>query len=373
MSNDVMIPDDIPGGPAAIFQEKNLPVERLGEGVDSGGFNLVGIHGKEFYVRYKGQRHTLINPDAKPEPGMPQPVSQHFDFVVLRQGARTSHTWYQQGYQPGADKPPDCVSTDGIAPDDSSRLKQADLCQLCPQHEWKPQPNGRDGRACTDSLRLAILPMPKLITAVLGEPITEPILFRIPAASLRGFSEFGDQMAKRFGGNSPICSYVMRVIFKQSVQHPQFEYRLVRWLSENDAEMIFALRDDPLAFRILGLSPEGNSLVRKTQASGTIRQVAMPQSAPNNIDSQNVAQLQAKFDAERAARMAAVRQAPQQIEGRAEEIRAAQTAFTEVLIEPQVPLDETTPMSPGKPAPVADAPDDIDALVAAMRPRPPAG
>lgn len=359
MSNDVMIPDDIPGGPAAIFQEKNLPVERLGEGVDSGGFNLVGIHGKEFYVRYKGQRHTLVNPDAKPERGMPQPVSQHFDFVVLRQGARTSHTWYKDPYKQGNDSAPDCVSTDGIAPDDSSRMKQSDLCQLCPQHEWKPQPNGRDGRACTDSLRLAILPMPRLMIAVLGEPITEPILFRIPAASLRGFSEFGDQMAKRFGGNSPICSYVMRVIFKQSVQHPQFEYRLVRWLSEDDAEMIFTLRDDPLAFRILGLTPEGNSLVRKTQIAHN------PQMGQRQVNAVDVPQpmqtpIQDELAAARAARIAAIRQAPQQIEGMAEE----------VTITPQgVPLDDVK--TPAKPTPVTDAPDDIDALVAAMRPRPP--
>jgi hypothetical protein len=343
MSNDVIIPD-LEGGPAAIFQERNIPTEHLGEGIDAGGFNLVGINGKEFYVRYKGQRKVLVNADDSP--------AQYFNFVVLRQAPRTSHTWYERGYQPGSEERPDCVSTDGLAPDDNSKKPQSELCQLCPQHEWRQQPNGRDGRACTDSLRLAVFPMPKLMVAALGEPITEPILFRIPAASLRAFAELGDQMIKRYGGNSPISSYVVRVTFKKDVKHPQFEYRVERWLSAQEAEMMLELRESRLAYRILGMSPDGNSIVRRQN----LIQRAAPDAA--NID----ASVEAKLAAEREARIAAARQAaepaPKTIDLQAEE----------VVLPVQKPVQKPVQQTP---IPLDDAPADMDALVAAMRPRPP--
>ncbi len=335
MTNDVTIPDDIEGGPAAIFKEQNIPTERLGEGIDSGGFNMVGIYGKTFYVRYKGKKATLLDLTPRTD-GSEPPASQYFDFVVLRQSAGVSHTWYEHGYQQGSDAPPDCVSTDGIAPDDSSRKKQSDLCQICPQHEWKDQPSGRRGRACTDSKRLAILPMPKLIENVIGEQVSEPILFRIPAASLKGFAEFGDQMLKRFGGNSPISSYVMRVSFKKEAQFPQFEYRLLRWLKPHEAPDILELREDPLAYRILGTTPDGMSLVRRNELRPMQNQTAAPTAAQAQ-QSQTAKQ----YAAERAERIAKVRQ-PETLELKAE-----------------------------KPPP-SDA-DDIDALVASMRPRPPGG
>jgi hypothetical protein len=52
-------------------------------------------------------------------------------------------------------------------------------------------------------LRLAVLPGARQIQALIGEPITEPCLFRLPAASLTAFAALGDLMIKRFGPDAP--------------------------------------------------------------------------------------------------------------------------------------------------------------------------
>jgi hypothetical protein len=333
-NNDLVhIPDNMKGGPAAIFKAERMAgeaFEDLGEGI-SAGYAIIGINGKEFYLRHRNVHYTLLDPEPD-ENGQHLP-SRYFDFVILRKSAQPSHTWYKNGYQPGAKNPPECVSTDGIAPDDGVSEPQSNVCQVCPRHEWKDLPNGRKGRECTDSMRLAVLPMPKLITQVLGMPITEPCLFRIPAASMSGLATLGDQMAKRFGGgDAPLCSFVCRVTFT-SDKFPKFQYRVQRWLSDTEAAGIMELRKKPMAFRILGQRPDGSSLRRSGDTP--VKPVALPPGRPPKME---VIDLQPVEPVE------------------------------EVVLTPQA-----EPVQPVKPAlqAVPDADADIDALVQAMRPKAP--
>jgi hypothetical protein len=332
MSNEIIIPD-LKGGPAALFRkerEAGEKFETLGEGIGS-GYSVIGINGKEFYLQHRGGKHTLISPEAGDD-GEHRPVP-YFDFVILRQGALPSHTWYEHGYTAGSKSPPECVSTDGIAPDDGVSKPQATLCQICPRHDWKDLPNGRRGRECSDSMRLAVLPMPELIKMVIGEPITEPCLFRIPAASMSGLATLGDQMAKRFGpGDAPLCSFVCRVEFTND-KYPKFKYKVKRWLDEKEAAGVMELRKHPTAFRILGQTPDGRSLVR--------RQAAEP------------GQL-----------AAAIGQVPP---GRPQVVPARQEVID---LQPEKVEEEVKPAAKTLHA-VPDADADIDALVQAMRPKPP--
>jgi hypothetical protein len=378
MANDVFIPNDLKGGPAAIFKEQNIQTEELGAGIDGVGFSLIGFKGREFYIRHQGKRSTLLDETGR--------AARHFDFVILQKGAGKSHTWYKDAYVPGSDKSPDCVSTDGVAPDDSSPNPQSELCGLCPRYEWKLQRNGRKGRECQDSLRLAVLPMPSQIKLSIGEAITEPVLFRIPAASLKGFSDFGRAMQEKFGGNAPFCSYIMRVTFKEGIDHPQLEYRLLDWLSDDNSKLIIEMRNTTTAWRILGLTPEGNSLVRRQAVDVTpvVAQIAQAargepfhhqnQSGVTMVQVGEETQLAQQLAAERARRIEAVRaQAQKPVQG--------QLAAGAVLeLRPDefkqafdgVEGNQGNQSEPG-PAqqPVLDAAADMDALVAAMRPRPP--
>jgi hypothetical protein len=331
MSNDLIIPE---GGPAAIFRAERQAgedFEALAEGIGS-GYSVIGINGKEFYLRHRGQRYVLMNPDTPPkEQALPV---QYFDFVILRKNALPSHTWYKDGYKANSKDPPQCVSTDGIAPDDGCSEPQSTVCQICPRHEWKDLKDGRRGRECADSMRLAILPMPRLVEFVLGAPIKEPCLFRVPAASMVGLATLGDQLGKRFGDGenplfAPLCSFVCRVTFT-SDKYPKFQYRVHRWLDETEAAGIMELRKDPTAFRILGQTPDGRSLVRRQAAQPGQLQQAIEQVPPGR---------------------------PQVVPAR-QEVLDLQPVKIEDVIKPQLHA-------------VPDADADIDALVRAMRPKSP--
>lgn len=390
MSNDVVIPADLGGGPATIFKEQNVQTERLGDGIDGSGFPIIGVNGKAFYLRYKKKVYPLINPPSNPpteHDGMP---AWYFDFVILRKGERRSHTYYKDGYKPGLNERPICVSTDGIAPDDSVEPynpvtetgRQSDLCDICPRHEWKKQANGRDGRECADSLRLSILPMPRQMIAVLGEPITEATLLRVPAASLTALAELGDMMTKRFGPDTPFCTYIIRATFKQGVEWPQFEYRVLRFIKEGgEAATVLELRESPQAYRILGLTPDGKSLVRRNNvipiSGAPTRQIIHSQAQagppPETMDATRDSAVADKLAAERAARIAAVRG----VQGQPQTIDVVPTR-----VEPQVPIDDVITGPPSQPAqqpvqqtqspapisvPASD--DDIDKLLAGFRPQ----
>jgi hypothetical protein len=367
-----MIPDNV-GLPSKVFKDKGIQTERLGENLEGGGFPIIGVNGKQFYLSYKGKQYTLVNPKSSPPHETDGEVSQYFDFIILRKADRKSHTFYQGGYQKGSKEPPTCVSTDGIAPDDSSKQKQAELCDLCPRHEWKKDAKGRNSRECQDSLRLAVLPGSRQMVAIVGEPITDPCLFRLPAASLTAFSQFGDLMVQRFGQDAPYCSYVMRAQLKREVSWPQFEYRMLTFLSDAQTEAILQKREDPQAYRILGLTPEGRSLVRK----GTLQQVRAAQPVTEQevlthepadyvaadefvIEAQPVkpappeGETAKRLAAERAARIAQVR-AGEQIEKPVEEL---------VRPAPKLP-SVSEPTAVDYEVPDSDA--DMDALVEAMK------
>lgn len=364
MSTDVTIPGDL-NAPSTYFRDHNVQTERLGDGIEGSGFAMVGVKGKEFYLRCRGKRYTLVNPPSNPPTQYDGKVAGYFDFVILRKAERKSHTYYKDYESESKDKPI-CASTDGIAPDDSippydpvTKLgKQADLCDLCPRHEWKKQDNGRDGRECRDNLRLAVLPMEPQMVALLGEPLHEATMLRVPAASLTALAALGDMMLQRWP-NSSYCDYILRITFKKGVEWPQFEYQVVRFLDAAECAFVHQVRETPAAYRILGLTPEGRSLVRAGNGElhavvDSPRLVAPPQ-----------AEVAQKLAAEREQRIAAVRQG-QTIEHDAMEVQQAQPVDGGGVpgrTSPQEPVQQTVP----------DTAAEIDAMIASMRPKPPGG
>jgi hypothetical protein len=332
MSNDLVVPG-LAGGPSKYFDKKPIEKEEIGSGIGVGlGYSVISTSGKQFKLHHQGEDYLLLADDGKSP-------AQTFDFVILRGGKFPSHTWYKQQYDAKRTAPPDCQSTDGVAPDDdvpdfdpkTGLGKQSDLCQTCPQHEWKMQKNGREGRACTDSLRLVVFPgSQNMIERAIGRRIDEPILFRIPAASMKGLIEFMKQVKARWPHLAPY-GYLTRAKMRQDVPHPQFTYVVADWLKDEVIAEMEQIREEPTAYRILGQAPDGSSLVR----------------AAANINEVHHAVIGRVSDAT----------TKQIVEAKAEEI------------EPQVPIDEA-PVQQMKP--IEDAPADMNALLAAMRPRPPA-
>lgn len=318
MSNNVMIPQGLKA-PSKLFASS--PDERLSEGLEGGGYPIIGTQGKTFYLKYKGEKRTIVNPqpDAITKKYLP---AQHLDFVLLRKNKLKSHTWYEKGYQDGLDNAPDCSSTDGIGPDDTSPKPQSHTCDVCPRHEWKMQKNGREGRECSDNMRTAILPLN--LKHMTGVDIAEPVYFRIPAASLTALGQLGDMMIAAYGPDTRYSSYIIRATFKDDVKWQQFEYQVIDVLNDQWAEYVLKLREEPVAYRILGFSPEGRSLYRTRPVNQVTAQAApaqIQQSAPtpNHAPMRQVSHapadpppmdnsaVGARLAAERAERIAAAR------------------------------------------------------------------
>lgn len=349
MSNDVIIPN-VPTAPAAVFRGKghtDIVAEEMGL-----GYSVVSASGNKFVLKHAGDKHVILNP-PKGDPDSDGFPSRYFDFILLRSPKLPSNFYYKNGYEEGSTKPPTCTSTDGIAPDDNVTEKQSAFCQTCAHFEWKNLPNGRKGRECQQRMRLAVLPMVPQMKATIGTAINEPVLFNIPAASMRALTEFDRQMNAKHGGNAPYYAYVMRAKLDPSVSWPRLQYQLVDFLAEDYAELVMLKREEPLAYRILGLSPDGRNLMRRGEALAAPVQTIQ-------VEHKTEQQFQPVQEDKPELPM---------LELKAEKIQT---------IEPQVPLGDdmilpVTPKEPEKPklTVVPDAPVDIDALVASLRPHPP--
>ncbi len=324
MSNDLIAPG-IAGAPSKRFENRPIEKESIGSNIGTGlGYNVIAPSGKQFQLRYQGSNYIL----QKPEGGS----ADYFDMIILRGGETPSHTWYKQGYKPGSELGPDCSSTDGIGPDDASPDPQSTLCQICEKHEWKVQPSGRKGRECTDNLRLAVFPVSQgYIEKAIGHRINEALLFRIPAASMKALVEYMKNVRERHGTVASY-GYVTRVKMRQDVPHAEYTYQVSAWLTDEQVDQMEQIKEEPVSYRILGQSVGGQSLVRQ---------------AANQPTQQVHVQHNVQLDVKTAA------PEPKVIEG-------------ELVVLPK--KAETPTMTP-----VEDAPADMDALVAAMRPRPPQG
>ena len=88
-------------------------------------------------------------------------------------------------------------------------------------------------KACTDSMRLAIAP---------AGQINDPMLVRVPAASLKTLGSYGSQLAKR--GVEP-QHVITKIGFDYSVAHPALTFKAVRFVEENElAEIEQVLVDE---------------------------------------------------------------------------------------------------------------------------------
>lgn len=212
------------------FDSGNLPAYlRSAEGADinddltahaSAGFPVLSIKGKTFSVSRGGERTVLMNPKD------PDSVASSLELVILKANKGTSKVFYIKGYVEGAEATkPDCFSNDGTKPDASVDKPQAKSCAVCPKAQWgsKISDDGRKGKACQDSVRIAV---------AAPDAINDPMLLRVPPASIKALGEFGDLLKKRGGGKLAYNMVVTRVGFVAEEASPKLTFKPVGMLSD---------------------------------------------------------------------------------------------------------------------------------------------
>ena len=235
MSKSQVIPFESANLPAFLQEIFGLTNDLLVSG--GGGYPTVSIKGKVFTLK-RGDEKTLIT-DSNDEP------ARSLEVVILKAGPagdKLSKVYYASGYTEGSDAKPLCYSNDGIAPGVNATEPQAKTCATCPKNIWGSHvsEDGKKGKACSDSKRLAIAPP--------GQ-VNDPMLMRVPAASLKALTAFGQQLAKR---GVPYQAVVTKIGFDYSVAHPALTFKPVGFVDESTLSEIKEVVDSDLVKRICG-------------------------------------------------------------------------------------------------------------------------
>lgn len=283
----------------------------LTEGV-SGGFPVLSIKGKAFTVVSGDSRRIITKPDEPDEP------ASNIQVVIIDANPQLSKVYYKGEYEEGSNEKPACLSDNGIAPT-GGESKQSTTCAACPHNVWGSGKGGR-GKACSDARRLAVAPPAN---------ITEPMLLRVPPASLRPLQEYGVTLAKRGVAFDAVST---KLRFEPSESSPKLIFQPVGFLNEAQYAQVQQVKTEAVVDQITGKSPTPESAPAQPAPVGTTRNLWRAQEEPAP---------------EPAADPAPVAPEP--------------TPEPVVAAAPE-PAPEPAPAA--DPAPVAETADDLDALLA---------
>lgn len=204
------------------------------------GFPVISIKGKVFSVVRDGERKVLtksVDGEEIPAPSI--------EVVLVKANKQNSKVFYLKGFQEGAEnQKPDCFSNDGVKPDVSVENPQSKTCALCPKNQWgsKIGDNGNKGKACQDSVRMAVA-QPDLLN--------DPYLLRVPPASIKPLGEYGKALAKR---GVSYTAVVTRIGFEMEEATPKLTFKATGFLTEEAFHEVQTLAQGDVVQAILGSS-----------------------------------------------------------------------------------------------------------------------
>jgi hypothetical protein len=230
-----------------------------------GGFPIISIKGKIFTVVRDGVRQVLPNPKDPDSP------ATAIDVVVVKANKGTSKVFYAGGYSEGGDqKKPDCFSNTGDKPDPSVKSPQSKSCATCTHNQWgsRTGENGGKGKACQDSVRIAI--------AAPGM-LNDPMLLRVPPASIRALGEFGQACAKR---GLPYNAVVTKLGFDMESPTPKLVFKPVGMLDDKGFAQVQEVAAGDTVANILGKVGSAEALPAPTPKAETVEEAPAPKAAP---------------------------------------------------------------------------------------------
>ena len=197
-------------------------------------FSILSYKGKVWHV-VQGDNRTLI----KGEDGEPR---SSIEVVILKANPTVSKLYYKGGYVEGNSDRPTCYSHDGVAPAIDAVEKQSLKCAICPHNQWgsKTTESGAKGKECSDSRRLAV--------AAAGD-LENPMLLRVPAATLKDLKAYGDLLARR---ETPYQAVVTKIGFDYDVAYQKLTFTALRWLDAGDVNIVAEVLDGPVVEAIIG-------------------------------------------------------------------------------------------------------------------------
>lgn len=207
-----------------------------------GGFPVISIKGKVFAVVRDGDREVLMNPLD------PESAATSLDVVLIKANKGTSKVFYLKGYDKDTSEgqKPDCYSADGIEPAADAQNKQAKKCATCAHNQWGSrisEKGATKGKACSDTVRMAV--------AAAGQ-LNDPMLLRVPPASIKALGEYGQSLAKRGVGYSMV---VTKVSFDITAESPKLSFKPIGFLDDAGWAEVQEIAASDIVNNILGANP----------------------------------------------------------------------------------------------------------------------
>lgn len=231
----------------------NLNAEAL-SGLGGGGYPVISIKGKVFAVVKGGERTVLPNPKDPDSP------ATSIDAVIIRMNAGTAKVFYLKGYDPESSEKqkPDCYSNDGVTPASDAANAQSKKCATCAHNQFGSARMGK-GKACADSKRLAI---------ATADQINEPMLVRVPPASLQSLREFLKTLDNRGADYNQVLT---KISFDMDAESPKLAFRPVGILDDKTYAQVTEMMETDLIRDITG----GNlGVVHESMAEADVKETA---------------------------------------------------------------------------------------------------
>lgn len=203
-----------------------------------GGFKSLSIKGKIFtIVAGKDTRTIVMNPLD------PEETATNLEVVILKANKTLSKVWYAKEWSEDAVVgTPDCFSNDGTAPDKEAKSPQSKNCATCAFNAFGSGRNGK-GKACQDSRRIAV---------AAPDNLNEPMLLRVPPASLKALAEFGRTLGNR---GVQYNAVITKLRFEREEATPKLMFMPVGFLDEKQFVESEEQANSELVKQIIGATP----------------------------------------------------------------------------------------------------------------------
>lgn len=226
----------------------------------STSYPIMSIKGKVFAVVRDGVRMVVPNPKD------PESPAHSVEVALIKVNPNTSKVFYMQAFKEGDENiKPTCFSSDGKHPDPQAQQPQCSCCANCPHNKFgtsrNPDGSFGKGKACSDSVRIALADLTN---------IHEPMMLRVPPASIKSIGEYGRILARR---KVPYQAVVTRISFVASEATPRLQFAPAGYVTE---EMYREILEEAKSDTVRAILTGSAQATQETQTAQAAEEMEIP-------------------------------------------------------------------------------------------------